>query len=194
MLINKYYQKMCYRLRERLQYIIVSSGRKIYWKAQGLHVGKGTSLPKLTFSWPHQVRIGRSCVLEDGIHFKFDGVWQSGPRICIGNDCFVGAYTEFNIRQEIIVGDYCLIASGCKFIDHDHGFSRRSIPIKTQVDGVETPIVLEDDVWLGVNVVVLKGVKIGRGAIVSAGSVVTKSIPPYEIWAGIPARKISERP
>ena len=54
-------------------------------------------------------------------------------------------------------------------------------------------IILGDDVWLGVNVVVLKGVTIGRGAVVGAGAVVTKSIPSFEIWAGIPARRIGER-
>ena len=55
------------------------------------------------------------------------------------------------------------------------------------------PIVLENNVWLGVNAVVLKGVTIGSGAIVGAGAVVTKSVPAGEIWAGIPARKIGER-
>ena len=57
----------------------------------------------------------------------------------------------------------------------------------------DAPIVLEDDVWLGVNVVVLKGVTIGRGAVVGAGAIVTKSIPACEIWAGVPARKVGTR-
>lgn len=59
--------------------------------------------------------------------------------------------------------------------------------------GPEVAIVVEEDVWLGVNVVVLKGVTIGRGAVVGAGAVVTKSIPPFEIWAGIPAHRIGIR-
>jgi acetyltransferase-like isoleucine patch superfamily enzyme len=54
-------------------------------------------------------------------------------------------------------------------------------------------IVLEDDVWLGANVVVLDGVTIGRGAIVGAGAVVTQSIPPYAIAGGVPARVIRYR-
>jgi acetyltransferase-like isoleucine patch superfamily enzyme len=49
------------------------------------------------------------------------------------------------------------------------------------------------DVWLGCNVTVLKGVNIGGGAVIAAGAVVTKSIPPYEIWGGVPAKKIGER-
>ncbi len=59
--------------------------------------------------------------------------------------------------------------------------------------GKESPIVLEKDVWLGFNIVILKGVRIGAGAIVAAGFIVTKSIPAYDIWAGVPAKKKGER-
>ena len=55
------------------------------------------------------------------------------------------------------------------------------------------PLQLEKDVWLGVNVVVLKGVTIGQGAVVGAGAIMTKSIPACEIWAGVPARKVGTR-
>ncbi|NEO43482.1 MAG: acyltransferase [Moorea sp. SIO4A3] len=80
----------------------------------------------------------------------------------------------------------------CKFIDHDHGTANLDQPINQQ-PGTELPIILEENVWLGVNVVVLKGVTIDKGAIVGAGAVVTKSIPENEIWAGIPAHKIRNR-
>jgi acetyltransferase-like isoleucine patch superfamily enzyme len=63
-----------------------------------------------------------------------------------------------------------------------------------QADGSEGPIVLEQDVWLGANAVVLKGVKIARGAIIAAGAVVTTDVPQFEIWGGVPARKLGERP
>ncbi|MBC7489306.1 MAG: acyltransferase [Glaciimonas sp.] len=159
-----------------------------------MEIGYGVNLSKLLITWPHQVKIGVNSTLEDGIYFKFDGIWSPGPKIRIGNNCFLGARTELNIRIGISIGDDCLIASGCKFIDHDHGFAKRDGPINAQDDGIELPITLENDVWLGVNVVILKGVTIGRGAIVGAGSVVSKSIPPCEIWAGVPARRISVRP
>jgi acetyltransferase-like isoleucine patch superfamily enzyme len=54
-------------------------------------------------------------------------------------------------------------------------------------------VVLEDDVWLGAGVVVTPGVTIARGAVVGANAVVTKDVPEYEIWAGVPARRIGER-
>jgi len=187
-------QKIYFRLRERVQTLFFHFWRKQYWRAQGMGIGANVMLPKFQVTWPHQVSIGNDCKLEEGVFFKFDGVWQSGPNIFIQERSFVGASVEFNIRKSCTIGRDCLIASGCKFIDHDHGFVSRDVPMNVQPDGVEEAIVLEEDVWLGVGVVVLKGVKIGRGAIVAAGAVVTKSIPSYEIWAGIPARKVAERP
>jgi len=148
-------------------------------------------LPNMTVTWPHQVRIGKACHLEDNIQFKFDGIWQPGPSISIGDKVFVGSYCEFNIRKGIMIGDHSNIASSCHFIDHDHGTSIANL-IDFQ-NGIEEEIMIGSDVWLGCSVIVLKGVKIGNGAIIGAGAVVTKSVPENEIWAGIPAKKIGDR-
>jgi acetyltransferase-like isoleucine patch superfamily enzyme len=166
--------------------------RKMSWQFQGMSIGEGTNAPKLLITWHHQVSIGKDCTLEDDIYFKYDGPYQPGPSIIIGNQVFIGRGCEFNIRQQIIIGHNALIASGCKFIDHDHGTNIKS-PMNQQIDGVEKPIVIEDDVWLGVNAVILKGVTIGKGSIVGAGAVVTKNIPPFTIAVGIPARPIGLR-
>jgi acetyltransferase-like isoleucine patch superfamily enzyme len=82
------------------------------------------------------------------------------------------------------------IASGCKFIDHDHGITGGRID---ETPGAEAEIVIGDYAWLGCNVVVLKGVVIGPSAVVGAGAVVTKSIPTGEIWGGVPAHRLSLR-
>jgi acetyltransferase-like isoleucine patch superfamily enzyme len=168
--------------------------RTLYWRVLGMEIGAGTALPRIHVTWPHQVSLGKDCIFERDIFFKYDGVWAPGPSIFIHDGVFVGSDCEFNARRRIEIGADCLIASGCKFIDHDHGAARRDLPMRQQPPGPEAEIILAEDVWLGVNVVVLKGVHIGRGAIVGAGAVVTKNIPPYEIWAGVPAQKIGERP
>ena len=159
-----------------------------------MRIGRGTALSKIYVTWPHQVSIGNYCVIEQLSFFKFDGVFLAGPSIIVGNNVFIGAGCEFNIRKGIEIGSNSLIASGCYFVDHDHDFSERTIPISNQVNGVESSISLGSDVWIGAHVVVLKGVAIGDGAIVAAGSVVNKSIPAYEIWGGVPARKLRDRP
>jgi len=66
------------------------------------------------------------------------------------------------------------------------------ILVKNQI-APKSAIYIEEDVWFGCNVVVLKGVYIGKGAVIAAGAVVNKSIPPYEIWGGVPAKKIGVR-
>jgi acetyltransferase-like isoleucine patch superfamily enzyme len=98
---------------------------------------------------------------------------------------------EFNIDHRIQIGNDCLIASGCRFVDHNHGMNLGNVMREQKSSG--SAITLGDDVWLGCNVVVLSGVHIGNGAIVAAGAVVTKSILPYEIWGGVPAKKIGDR-
>lgn len=121
---------------------------------------------------------------------KVDGIYAPDIAIRIGNRVFIGNGCEFNIKQSIVVGDDCLIASGCRFIDHDHGMEPGLMCI--QACPTE-PIVISNNVWLGFNVQVLKGVCINEGAVVAAGAVVTKSIPSNEIWGGVPAKKIGIR-
>lgn len=183
-------QKVLFRLRmyHNLQALV----RRLGWQLQGARFGQGTAVPPLHITWPHQVSVGECCVLEPDIFFKYDGWWQPGPSICLADRVFVGRGCEFNIRNHIQIGDDSLIASGCKFIDHDHAMAMDDGPMNRQ-PCPDAPIVLEEDVWLGVNVVVLKGVTIGRGAVVGAGAIVTKSVPAYEIWAGVPARKVGVR-
>ncbi len=83
---------------------------------------------------------------------------------------------------------------GLRSVDHDHAFSSKDVPMGKQPGGAEARIDIEQDVWIGANVVVLNGVRISRGAIVAAGSVLTRSVGAYEIWGGVPARKLRERP
>ena len=158
-----------------------------------MQIGRGTLLPRVHVTWPHQVSLGADCHLEHDVYFKYDGIYAPGPSICIGDRVFLGFGCEFNARRRIEIGVDSLIGSGCKFIDHDHGIVRGAIPMREQTDGAEAEIILGADVWLGANVIVLKGVHIGRGAIVAAGAVVTKDIPEFEIWGGVPAIRLGER-
>jgi acetyltransferase-like isoleucine patch superfamily enzyme len=184
-------QQAFFLLRMKYLPMLVSAIRVLWYGLQGMKVGEGTALPSLTVTWPHQLRIGANCQIEKDINFKYDGIWAPGPSIVIEDNVFIGAKCEFNINLGIKVMKNANIASGCKFIDHDHGIVRGT-RIGAQ-PSVSAAILLEEDVWLGVNVVVLKGVTIGEGAVVAAGAVVNKNIPANEIWGGIPAKFIKMR-
>ena len=190
--MNKIIQQAGFVIRKRYWKEFSSFFRKIVLRILGMQIGKNTNIPSLTITWPHQVDIGDNCIIEELTSFKFDGIRKPGPCIKIGNDVFIGTGCEFNIRKSILIGSNSLIASGCRFVDHDHGIEAGGLMRKQH--GVEKEIVISENVWLGCNVVVLKGVIIGEGAVVAAGAVVNKSIPPNEIWGGVPAKKISVRP
>jgi acetyltransferase-like isoleucine patch superfamily enzyme len=162
--------------------------RKTRLWLRGAKIGRGTWLPQVQVPWPHQLSIGQHCIIESGVYFKYDGFWKPGPSIQIGDRVFIGRNTEFNISKGITIANDCLIASGCTFVDSDHG-TEPGRPMNAQPLKC-AEIVLEDNVWIGAQCMVLKGVRLGRGAVIGAGSVVTKSIPAGEIWAGTPARRL----
>jgi len=184
------WQKGCFVLRMKWCSFIAGRLRNFYFQIMGMKIGK-TNLPKIRITWPHQVAIGDFCRIEDGVYFHYDGIWKNGPSILIGNNVFIGANCEFNITMGIRIGHDSLIASGCKFIDHNHGLKIDSLIRKQRCK--EAEIVIGDNVWLGVNAVVLEGVEISDGAVIAAGAVVTKNVPENEIWGGVPAKKIGER-
>lgn len=128
-----------------------------------------------------------------------------GGRISMGSYCFVGDNTRLWSAKEITIGDRVLISHNSSIFDSDtHPLDARErhrhfVAIITEghpsrIDLREEAVTIEDDVWIGCNVVVLKGVTIGRGAVIGAGSVVTSDVPPYVLAAGNPARVIRELP
>lgn len=124
-------------------------------------------------------------------------------------DCvFIGRYTygnlnalTYNKANKLIIGDFCSIAPEVVFlISADHRTDLVSTyPFRVRCLGEKQDeiskgnIIIENDVWIGFRCTILSGVKIGQGAVVAAGSIVTKDIPPYSIVAGVPARIVKYR-
>ena len=124
---------------------------------------------------------------------------QSGARIfgsgncMIGRDSFLGRNVKiFCYYDQIIIGKGVIIAEGAKFISHNHKHSDTEIQIKDQgYDGDK--IIINDGVWIGFDAKILAGVKIGKGAVVSAGAVVTSDVEPFTVVGGVPAKVIKSR-
>ena len=104
----------------------------------------------------------------------------------IGPECLVG--------PKVVLGRYVMLGPRVCVVGGDHRFDIPGVPIifAGRPDHVDETV-FEDDSWCGCGVIVLQGVRIGRGAIVAAGAVVTKDVEPYSIVGGVPAKKIAER-
>ena len=137
--------------------------------------------------------VGEGTQICIGVELYIDHNLDRSPSIKIGRGTYVGQYSNIGAYAPVMVGNDVMIGPFCHIVSGDHRFDRRDVPMKQQGHSGAS-VMIEDDVWLGSHVVVLSGVTIGKGAIVAAGGVVTKSIPPYEIWGGVPAKFLKERP
>lgn len=157
------------RLRTQL-YILTK--KKYLSTSLGLHIGKGCRI------WaPNFINIGKNVYI--------------GKNVTIECNCNIG--------------DYCLIANNVAFIGrNDHDFKAIGIPVRfapwignaksnNSCEQHENIIMVGEDVWIGYGVIILTGVNIGKGAIIAAGSVVTRDVPNYAIIGGVPAKVISNR-
>jgi acetyltransferase-like isoleucine patch superfamily enzyme len=112
-------------------------------------------------------------------------------RIELGEHVFVGERTTIVSHERIAVGARTMIAHNCSLMDFNHGIEAGGPP--SRLPGRTAEVVVEEDCWLGAGVIVLPGARVGAGTIVGAGSVVTKSLPPGVIAAGVPARVLRSR-
>ena len=111
-----------------------------------------------------------------------------GPkRIKIGNGCHINQSCFLDGRAGIAIGDNVSISHYVKIVTGSHDVQ------SSDFCGKFSPVIIGNHVWIGMGAIILPNVKIGDGAVVAAGAVVTKNVEPYSIVAGIPAKKITDR-
>lgn len=115
-----------------------------------------------------------------------------GGSIIVGSDCSINAYSVVYGDGGLVIGNGVRVAAHTVIVPSNHIFSDPHEFIFNQGES-RIGITIEDDVWLGAGVKVLDGVSIKKGTVVGAGSVVTKSTEPFDIFVGVPAKKISSR-
>jgi acetyltransferase-like isoleucine patch superfamily enzyme len=133
--------------------------------------------------------------LNDRIHLVGDIYIETGQggRLKIGSDTYIQPRCQFSAYvAPIEIGCGVQIAPNCAFYPYDHGFAQDKL-IGEQPLNTKGGIIIDDDALLGYGVVVLSGVRIGKGAVIGAGSVVTKDVPDGAIAVGVPARVIKMR-
>ncbi|MCK7575646.1 MAG: hypothetical protein MZV65_06980 [Chromatiales bacterium] len=111
--------------------------------------------------------------------------------LVVCEEAFIG--DSCRICPRVKIGRYVMLAPEVNITGSDHRFDIPGMPIIFSGRPTLAETHIEDDVWVGYGVVIMAGVTVGRGSIIAARSVVTKDIPPYEIHAGIPAKKVRDR-
>lgn len=126
---------------------------------------------------------GTNVNIEKGAHFSSE--------MSLGNNSGIGINAQ--IAPYVSIGNDVMMGPECMMYTVNHGMERTDVPMWRQNFTKPKPIVIEDDVWIGSRVIILPGVHVGKGSVIGAGAVVTKSIEPYSVVGGNPAKLIRKR-
>lgn len=132
-----------------------------------------------------EIHVGNNVMLERKVRISMG----DNARVYIGDNSYLGDFTNILAVQEVSIGKGCAISWHVLFMDtssHPLGFAGEKAETKI------APIRVEDHVWIGCRAVILKGVTVGEGSIIANNAVVTKDVPPRTMVAGNPARVIKE--
>lgn len=153
-------------------------------------IGDGTFIPttvQIRGNDRGRIVIGKNCSIDTlaRLFAANDALLLLEDNVAIGPFNIINAFDDCIIKKNSMLGPYVNI--NCA----DHGMELGE-PMRFQ-KGTYGPVVIEEDCWIGSHAVILKGVTVGTGAVVAAGSVVNKDVPPYAIVAGVPAKVVGDR-
>ena len=175
-----------------------------YKKANNVILGNNVSFPYIKNGPPNfgKVIIGDNSWICGTINMFSH---NKNAVLIIGADCYIGDESRIWCAKNITIGDRVLIAHNVNIFDtathpidkriryeHEKIVKKHGISADNYFDISESPVIIHDDVWIGCNCVILKGVEIGAGSIIGAGSVVTKDVPPNTMVAGNPAKVVKK--
>lgn len=129
-------------------------------------------------------QVGSNCEIEPHVDVGFS------PNLKIGDNCQINFGA---VLRTVHMGDYVMVAPGVVFLDRLHITDRTDLPMVLQGESGRLLTEVGNDVWIGQNAIIMPGRKIGCGAIIGAGAVVTHDVPEYSVVAGVPARILRYR-
>ena len=138
------------------------------------------------------IEIGSSVYIRRSVRLEAHFVSGGGTRLKIGDNVRIANHVHIGAAQRVEIGANCGIGAFTWITDHDHDIRN---PLESVVENQRiliAPTVLEDGVYVGERVAILRGVRIGRGSVIGTNSVVTSDIPPYCVAVGAPARVIRQ--
>ncbi len=139
------------------------------------------------------ITLGDNVTVARGAVLGCTGVLaRPGVGIRVGDRCGIGDHCYFSGQGGIEVGSDVLFGPSVRIFSENHRFDNSELPIRQQGE-VRAPVVIEGDCWIGADVTIVGGVRIGRGSVVAAGAVVTRDVLPHSVVAGVPARFVRSR-
>ena len=178
--------------------VLFATLKRFFWteplfRSQCVQIGKGFRMEQLPFiAGTGRITLGDDVIFGGMPVFMFGNRGSQLPELVIGNHTFIGHVVSFAVADSIRIGNNCLLASNVQLSDYDGhpvDAERRRAGGPTPPENIR-PIVIGNDVWIGSNAIILKGVRIGDRAIIGAGAVVTRDVPPDVVVAGNPARVV----
>ena len=123
-----------------------------------------------------KIKNGTACFGKEQIT-RGNAVFRvEGGELVVGDKCFFNQNVSITCKKNIVIGDRCQIANNVVIVDHDHAGS------ENWGSYVETPVVIGNDVWIGANVVIMRGTTIGDRAVIGAGSIVKGNVPAGKVF------------
>lgn len=142
-------------------------------------------------SCPETIEIGNNVRINEHAWLNVKNTREDGrSTLIIGNGTYIGRFVHINASYDVVIENDVLIADSVFISDDEHIFTNTNIPIIKQGNKFGGSVLLCTGCWIGHGVVILPGVKIGRNSVVGANSVVTRDIPDYSVYAGVPAKEI----
>ena len=173
---------------------------RLRWKlcAKDLNkLGEGANVGSDFQLWgPKYITIGKNFCAGKGLNLQ---AWDTyadehfKPELTIGDNVVLTDYIQISCAHKVQIGNNVLVGQSVYISDNGHGntdWETLKIPPMQRKLHIKGPVIIEDDVWIGRCATILSGVHIGKGAVIAAGSVVNKDVPPYTVVGGMPAKVI----
>lgn len=163
-----------------------------------LYYGLATRLPRsYGVGGPLAARLRRALVTPllaragEDVNIEAGAVFGSGAQIVLGARSGLGV--DADIHGPVTIGDDVMMGPRCTILTRNHRIDDVTVPMNQQGFGDYHPVVIEDDVWIGANVTIMPGVRVGTGSVLAAGAVVAHDVPPFSIVGGVPAKVLRDR-
>jgi serine acetyltransferase len=191
--------RMLYGLHVAVREGVIWAAR-FFWfeplfRSQCVSVGDDFQMESLPYlAGKGRIVVGRGVRLSGKSSFGFSNRLNDLPELLIGDGTFIGHACSFSVASSVRIGRHCLLAGGVRVYDvdgHPYDAARRRANEAFPAENSK-PVVIGDDVWIGAQATIVKGVTIGSRSIVGTGAVVTSDVPPDVVVAGNPARVVKQ--